>query len=309
MFAASFEQEEQSFKNRKSGIAAFVTIALHALIFLFLLWMILTPPNPPYTDSAGGVTVNFGTSETGTGDVQPMTLTPIQADFTPAASAPSQQPEAIKENVVTQDLEDAPVVENNTNGNVSSSVPSRDKKPKPAETTPNKTNHSTNNTSNTHNTSPVPVPEEPKADPNAMFHKGANGNPNKSKGDGTGGGQGDQGKPNGDPNSKSYLDSEGGKGSGPGKGDLRGGISLKGRKSASLPPPKFCQEKGNVIIDITVDRGGNVIDAKYHREGSTITDNCSIQNAKTAALKSKFNADSQADELQYGSINYVFTVQ
>ncbi len=300
MFAASFEQEEQSFKNRKSGIAAFVTIALHALIILFLLWMILTPPNPPYTDSAGGVTVNFGTSETGTGDVQPMTLTPIQADFTPAVSAASQQPAAVKENVVTQDLEDAPVVENSK---------TETKNPKPAENTTNKNNHSTNNTNSNHNTSPVPIPEEPKADPNALFHKGANGNPNNSKGDGTGGGQGDQGKPNGDPNSKSYLDSEGGKGTGPGKGDLKGGISLKGRKSASLPPPKFCQEKGNVIIDITVDRAGNVVDAKYHREGSTITDNCSIQNAKTAALKSRFNADSQADELQYGSINYVFTVQ
>lgn len=300
MFAVSFEQEEQSFKNRKSGIAAFVTIALHALIILFLLWMILTPPNPPYTDSAGGVTVNFGTSETGTGDVQPMTLTPIQADFTPAASAPASQPSVVKENVVTQDLEDAPSVENSK---------TETKKPKPAETTPNKTNHSTNNTNSNHNTSPVPIPEEPKADPNALFHRGANGKPNNSKGDGTGGGQGDQGKPNGDPNSKSYLDSEGGKGSGPGKGDLKGGISLKGRKSASLPPPKFCQEKGNVIIDITVDRAGNVVDAKYHREGSTITDNCSIQNARTAALKSKFNADSQADELQYGSINYVFTVQ
>lgn len=300
MFAASFEREEQSFKNRKSGVAAFVTIALHALIFLFLLWMILTPPNPPYTDSAGGVTVNFGTSETGTGDVQPMTLTPIEADFTPAASAASQQPAAVKENVVTQDLEDAPVVENSK---------AETKKPKPAENTTNKNNHSTNSTNSNHNTSSVPIPEEPKADPNAMFHKGANGKPNNSKGDGTGGEQGDQGKPNGDPNSKSYLDSEGGKGTGPGKGDLKGGISLKGRKSASLPPPKFCQEKGNVIIDITVDRAGNVVDAKYHREGSTITDNCSIQNAKTAALKSKFNADSQADDLQYGSINYVFTVQ
>ncbi|MCX6200164.1 MAG: hypothetical protein NTY88_13260 [Bacteroidetes bacterium] len=300
MFASSFEQEEQSFKNRKSGVAAFVTIALHALIFLFLLWMILTPPNPPYTDSAGGVTVNFGTSETGTGDVQPMTLTPIEADFTPAASAASQQPTAVKEDVVTQDLEDAPVVENSK---------TETKKPKPAENTTNKNNHSTNTTNSNHNTSPVPIPEEPKADPNALFHKGANGKPNNSKGDGTGGGQGDQGKPNGDPNSKSYLDSEGGKGTGPGKGDLKAGISLKGRKSASLPPPKFCQEKGNVIIDITVDRVGNVVDAKYHREGSTITDNCSIQNAKTAALKSKFNADSQADDLQYGSINYVFTVQ
>lgn len=262
--------------------------------------MILTPPDPPYTDSAGGVTVNFGTSETGSGDVQPMTLTPIQADFSPAASAASSPSSAVKEEVVTQDLEEAPVIENSK---------TETKKPKPETTTPTNKNNTTNNTTIKKQPTTIPAPPEPKADPNALFTKGGKGNPNNSKGDGNTGGNGDQGKPNGDPNSKSYLDSEGGKGNGPGKGDLHGGISLKGRKSTSLPPPKFCNEKGNVIIDITVDRNGNVVDAKYHRDGSTITDNCSIDNAKRAARLSKFNSDAQADELQYGSINYVFTVQ
>ena len=300
MFAASFEEEENRFKTRKTGIAAFITIALHALILLFLVWMILTPPDPPYTDSAGGVTVNFGTSETGSGDVQPMTLTPIEADFSPA-SASASQPAAANEEVVTQDLEEAPVMENKK---------TETKKPKPAEhPTAVKTNTPNTTPAVTKQPAPVVAPPEPKPDPNALFHKGASGNPNNSKGDGNTGGNGDQGKPDGDPNSKSYLDSEGGKGTGPGKGDLRGGISLKGRKSTSLPPPKFCNEKGNVIIDITVDRNGNVVDAKYHRDGSTITDNCSIDNAKRAARLSKFNSDGQADELQYGSINYVFTVQ
>lgn len=300
MFAASFEEEERSFRTRKTSIAAFVTIALHALILLFLIWMILTPPDPPYTDSAGGVTVNFGSSETGSGDVQPMTLTPIQADFTPAPSASSSQPAASKEEVVTQDLEEAPVIENKK---------TETKKPKTTEhPNPTKTNTANNTPAVTKQPAPVPTPPEPKPDPNALFHKGATGNPNNSKGDGNTGGNGDQGKPNGDPNSKSYLVGEG-KGTGPGKGDLHGGISLKGRKSTSLPPPKFCNEKGNVIIDITVDRAGNVVDAKYHRDGSTITDNCSIDNAKRAARLSKFNGDPNADELQYGSINYVFTVQ
>ncbi len=286
MFASSFESEERSFKNRKTSLAAFVTIALHSLILLFLIWSILTPPDPPYTDSAGGVTVNFGTDAEGMGDEQPLTLTPIQADFTPApASSPTT---SAQEDVATQDLEDAPVMET-------------------AKTKPQSPKPKTENTNSKAAETPAPV--EPKADENALFKKGAGGNPNNSKGDGTGNKAGDQGKPTGDPNSKSYLDSEGGKGSGPGKGDLRGGVSLKGRKSASLPPPRFCNEKGNVIIDITVDRTGSVVDAKYHRDGSTITDNCSIENAKKAAKLSKFNPDPNADEFQYGSINYVFTVQ
>ncbi len=298
MFASSFESEERSFKNRKTSLAAFITIALHALILLFLIWSILTPPDPPYSDSAGGVTVNFGTDETGMGDVQPTTLTPIQADFAPPVATSASSPAAAKEDIATQDLEDAPVMEK-----------TKTETPKPKAEKPSVT--PTKNTNTNTSTKPKnenPAPPEPKADPNALFHKGAGGNPNNSKGDGTGNTPGDQGKTYGDPNSKSYLDGEG-KGSGPGKGDLRGGVSLKNRKSAALPAPKFCNEKGNVIIDITVDRSGNVVEAKYHRDGSTITDNCSIENAKKAAKLSRFNADANADEYQYGSINYVFTVQ
>ena len=296
MFSSSFESEERSFKNRKTSLAAFITIALHALILLFLIWFMLTPPDPPYNESAGGVTVNFGTDATGMGDVQQTTLTPIQANFTPPVASAASQPASAKEDVATQDLEEAPVMEK-----------TKTDKPKPkaekSSVTPNKTTNTSTKPMNE-----TPAPPEPKADPNALFHKGAGGNPNNSKGDGNGSAAGDQGKPYGDPNSKSYLDGEG-KGNGPGKGDLRGGVSLKGRKSAALPAPKFCSEKGNVIIDITVDRQGNVVDAKYHRDGSTITDNCSIENAKKAARLSKFNADAGADEYQYGSINYVFTVQ
>ncbi len=299
MFANSFDAEERSFKTRKVSTSAFITIVLHALILLFLIWSVLTPPDPPYTDSAGGVTVNFGTDAEGSGDEQPMTLTPIQANFTPpAASAPSQPASANEEDVATQDLEDAPVIEK-------TETPKK-KTDKPSPVKPTTTPKTNSNTAPAEN-KPV-APPAPKPDDNALFHKGAGGNPNNSKGDGTGSKAGDQGEPQGD-NSKSYLHGEGGNGSGPGKGDLRGGVSLKGRKSSSLPPPKFCNAKGNVIIDITVDRNGSVVDAKYHRDGSTITDRCSIDNAIIAAKRSKFNADENADEYQYGSINYVFTVQ
>ncbi|MBP6730447.1 MAG: cell envelope integrity protein TolA [Chitinophagales bacterium] len=302
MFANSFDTEERSFKNRKISTAAFVTIAVHALILLFLIWSILTPPDPPYTDSAGGVTVNFGNVDEGSGDEQPMTLTPIQADFTPAAPSASQsQPAPAEEDIATQELEDAPVIEKTVTD-----------KPKPKTEKPvvKPTVTTKPTTSSTPAKTETPAPPAPKPDDNAMFKKGgAKGNPNNSTGDGTGTKSGDQGKPNGDDKSKSYLDGEGGNGSGPGKGDLRGGVSLKGRKSTSLPPPRFCNAKGNVIIDITVDKNGIVVDAKYHRDGSTITDRCSIDNAIIAAKRSKFNPDNNADDMQYGSINYVFTVQ
>jgi protein TonB len=296
-----FELEDRRFKNRKTAISAFSTIALHSLLFLFLVWQILTPPDPPYTDSAGGVSVNFGTEETGSGNVQQTTLTPIQADFSPPPSVAKQVQATKQEDIATQDLEDAPVIEKKK--------PVDTPKPKVEETETPKTAVPTKieNTAENTKKESIAMPEH-KVDPNAMFQKGAYGNPNNSKGEGTGGKQGDQGKTSGDPNSKNYLGGEDGIGMGPGRGDFRG-VTLKGRRSTSLPAPRFCNEKGNVIIDITVNRDGDVVDAKYHREGSTITDNCSIDNAKRAAKLSKFNSAPNADPLQYGSINYVFTVQ
>lgn len=287
MFAGTFESEERSFKNRKTSLAAFITIALHALILLFLIWSILTPPDPPYTDSAGGVTVNFGNTDEGSGDVQPMTLTPIQADFSPAPAA--SQPAETKEDVVTQDLEDAPVIE----------------KTKPTNN-PAKPNTNPNTSNKPKNENPAPV--QPKADPNALFTKGANGKPNNSTGDGTGNKPGDQGKQNGDPNSQSYLDGEG-KGNGPGKGDLNGNVSLSGRSVIIRPKTEACNEKGTVIIDITVDRTGKVVSAKLHRAGSTLLSGCNVQNAINSAYKYKFNPDPQSDELQTGQIAYQFTIQ
>jgi len=298
MFATRFETEEKSFKNRKTSIAAFVTIALHALILLFLIWAILTPPDPPYEDSAGGVAVNFGTDDAGTGDVQPTTLTPIQADFSPPASSASQ-PAAANEDVVTQDIEDAPEM-----------AKSKSETPKAKNTVPS-TKPSPNSSTNT-STKPRnenPAPPEPTADPNALFKKGASGNPNKSKGDGTGGGQGDQGDPNGDPNSKSYQQGEG-SGNGPGRGALNGGnVSLKGRSVVTRAHIESCGEKGVVVVDITVNKNGKVVNAKLHRDGSTLIGGCSVQNAIKAALGWGFNNDPNSEELQYGTISFVFTVK
>jgi outer membrane biosynthesis protein TonB len=299
MFATQFENEEKSFRNRKTATAFFVTATVHALILLVLIFTILHTPDPPYEDNGGGMSVNFGTDETGMGDVQPFTYNPTTAENAPVKSTATAETETQPEKIITQDNSESEVTAPKANdkpktktSNKPSEKTTKVSIEKPLVTPQKKTND---------------APPQPKADPNALFTKGAFGKPNNSKGDGTGNKSGDQGKPDGDPNSKSYLDGEG-KGTGPEKGDLRG-VSLKGRKSTSLPAPKFCNERGNVIIDITVDRSGTVVDAKYHREGSTITDNCSIENAKRAAKLSRFNPDEEADDMQFGSINYVFTLQ
>ncbi len=300
MFVQSFESEERSFKNRKTSWAAFITLFLHGLILLFLILTILTPPDPPYTDSAGGVAVSFGTDDAGSGDVQPMTLTPIAADFSPAPAAASTPSSSAAEDIATQDLEDAPVIEK-----TNTEAP----KPKPNENAlfkPNKNNTTKaepNNSKATNNTPPAPTTNS-----DALFTKGAKGNPNNSKGDGTGGGKGDQGKPDGDPNSKNYLGDGDGNGSGSGKGDLHGGFSLKGRNKVALPPPTQCSSKGKVVVSIRVDRNGRVVEAKLKRFESTVFDECNVNNALSAARKSTFTPDTNAPEIQEGTITYIYKV-
>jgi hypothetical protein len=142
-----------------------------------------------------------------------------------------------------------------------------------------------------------------------MFHKGAYGNPNNSHGDGTGGGQGDQGNPNGDPNSRNYLGSGDGNGTGPGHGDLSGGFGLKGRKIVFSPKPEKCPSNGRVVIGIKVDRSGKVVEATFKRFASTVFDDCNKNNALNAARKATFNPDPNAPEIQEGSKTYIFKVE
>lgn len=298
MFAHSFDNEEQNFKNKKTAIAGFFTIGLHGLLLLYLLFTILTPPNPPYTDNGGGMTVNFGTDAEGMGDLQPLTLTPAEQLQPQTAAASASAPSTSQQQLETQTTEDAPIVE-------------APKKPTPVQKPnnnalfkPNKNNNTTQSTT----TAAAEIPPAPKADPNALFNKGAYGSPNNSKGDGTGNKPGDQGNPNGDPNSKNYLGDGDGSGSGHGSGDLNGGYSLRGRSKLSLPAPPQCSNKGKVVIAIKVDRTGKVIDATFKRFESTVFDQCNVNNALSAARKATFNADPNAPEIQEGTIAYIYKV-
>lgn len=303
MFATQFEGEEQSFRTKKTSIAVIATVLFHVLILLFLLFTILHEPDPPLESIAGGMTVNFGTDDAGTGNEQPFTYNPGATSASTAAAESQPQPvEAAPEKLLTQDNEETDVA-----------APKADDKPKPKVNTkavfkkhPKTT---TTQVTETPKATPAPAPvEQPKPNSNAMFSKGAYGKPNGSKSDGTGGGNGDQGKPNGDPNSRNYLGDGDGKGDGPGHGDLKGGAYLKGRKNTTLPAPNQCSAQGSVVIAIKVDKNGRVVDATFKRFQSTAVDDCNINNALIAARKATFNPDPNAPDVQEGTITYIYKV-
>ncbi|NQY09359.1 MAG: hypothetical protein HRT71_07565 [Flavobacteriales bacterium] len=86
-------------------------------------------------------------------------------------------------------------------------------------------------------------------------------------------------------------------------------FSLGNRKSTHLPiPSSSIQEEGKIIVDIKVDRNGNVIWARAGARGSTITNIGLSKKAEAAAYKAKFSIDKLAAEEQKGSITYQFVL-
>lgn len=91
-----------------------------------------------------------------------------------------------------------------------------------------------------------------------------------------------------------------------GKGSSGGtSWSLAGRSVKALPKPSndFKQE-GKVVVAIIVDGSGKVVSAKA-TEGTTISNDATIQLALKAAYKAEFSFTDRPDK-QFGTITYIF---
>lgn len=81
--------------------------------------------------------------------------------------------------------------------------------------------------------------------------------------------------------------------------------SLVDRNAYSLPPPIYtCIEGGKVVINITVDASGYVIDASFNDNSSGTSNGCLVDNAITYALKARFNPSTKNSQI--GTITYLF---
>lgn len=181
-------------EKKDKGIAAAGTIVVHALALLVLFLMAFRTPLP--LPGEEGVEVDLGMMNQGMGNIQP------EKPAIPVASQPVQQPSKSKEDIVTQNDEEAPALE----------------KPKNTKPKQNK-----------------PV-EEPKPTVNQRAMYKGNNNPQAGGSEGITGQPGDQGNPNGLAGIKKY-DGQGGKGNGTGY-DLGG----RGAKSLHRPNDDFSEE-------------------------------------------------------------------
>lgn len=261
-----------------------ITTILMAII-LFLMFIVgMKYMDPP---EEGGIAVNFGTSSVGSGNVQP--TKPVAS--APKNTAPQPEPTPpqpeIKDEVVTQDIEDAPVIEEKPKETPKPKVEKPKEKPveKPVE-----------------EAKPDPKPDQSTTSALDALINGPKKDGAAQGGEGYDNQAGDKGDPNGDPNASSYY--------GTGKGlDGDGNYQLGGRKALGKPKRvQECNEAGTVVVSIEVDRSGKVIKAVPGVRGTTNNSRCLLEPAKAAALATKFNADGKAPSKQVGKIVYRFSL-
>ena len=84
---------------------------------------------------------------------------------------------------------------------------------------------------------------------------------------------------------------------------------LENRYHLRLPVPVYlAQGGGRVVVDIVVNRQGEVVEAEPQRN-SAVRDKQIFLYAKAAAQRTVFNVDPQAPVLQKGTIQYTFVAQ
>lgn len=186
-------------EKKDKGIAIAGTIMVHALALLVLFLMAFRTPLP--LPGEEGVEVDLGMMNQGMGNIQP------EKPAIPQAAQPQQQQSKSKEDLVSQNDEEAPALKKPKN--------TKPKQEKPA--------------------------EEPKPTVNQRALFKGNNNPQAGGSEGITGQPGDQGNPNGLAGIKQY-EGNGGKGNGMGY-DLGG----RGAKSLHRPDDNFSEEGTVVV--------------------------------------------------------------
>ncbi|MDQ6813709.1 MAG: hypothetical protein M3040_08235, partial [Bacteroidota bacterium] len=154
---------------------------------------------------------------------------------------------------------------------------------------------------------PTPAPPQPKAIYKGGTSNGAGGNGadsyNGVRNQGIAGGRGDQGSPNGNPNSDSY---KGNAASGNSGVKIRSGLS--GRRFTRLPSfEDDFNENAKVAVDIKVDKNGTVVSALVNPRGTTTTNGTIRSIATRKAMQLKLNTGDE-DE-QTGTILFDFKLK
>lgn len=260
--------------------------SLIVLILLLLLFVV----GPPYMDPPleYGVAVNFGTSDVGSGDIQPKE--PIKSEpreVIPQVEETKSEPTTpsnASENVLTADNAEAIAIKKqkeiaDAKAKAEADAKAAEQKKKQEEA-------------------------DKKAKLDALIGGVKKSDGKTAGGEGDDKTPGDKGQLDGDPYAPSYFGT-GGNGSG-GSGSSGYGLNGRGKPSNGKVVPK-CDEEGRVVVEIHVNRDGRVTKAIPGVKGTT-GDLCLYEAAKQTALTYKWPADSKAPANQIGFVKIDFSV-
>lgn len=288
--------------DQKKSIA--ISILLYGTMLMILFFIRFWPPSNLEEligtgGGGGGVTVNFGDSDLGSGANYKSEVLNVknQAKQTQTKASPEEailsQENSTEESVVipqkVKPLKPTPVLR---------------EEPKPVVVKPKVSNNTNDALSNIMKGSN----KGGDGDDKTAGNKGkANGSLSSNGYYGTGGSGGGTGGGNGTGNG---IGTGSGYGAGNGGGSGNGsGYSLGNRKAISKPAPKYtCNESGKVVVEVSVDRNGRTINAIAGIKGTTNTARCLLDQARIAAMNTRWDASSDAPEKQVGKIVYNFNL-
>ena len=289
--------------DQKKSIA--ISVLLYGTLLLILFFIRFWPPSNLAEltggGGGGGVTVNFGDSDLGSGANYKSEVLDVknQAKQTPTRITPD-------ESILSQDNSTEETVVIPQKEKPLKPTPVLKEEPKPVVVAKPKVSNNTNDAlSNIMKGSN----KGGDGDDKTAGNKGkANGSLSSNGYYGTGGSGGGNGGGNGTGNG---IGTGSGYGAGSGGGSGNGsGYSLGNRKAISKPKPNSdcSNETGIVVVEVTVDKNGNTISAVSGIRGTTITAKCLKDQAKMAAMNTKWSASNDASEKQVGKIIYNFNL-
>lgn len=276
------------FKTKHEKDSARIT-ALIAVILLLIIFIV----GPKYMDPPEeyGVAVNFGTTDFGSGNVQPKK--PIKSeplDINEQPNVQESQPEPVKsqtntEKVLTEDNAEE-IAMKKQKAAEAKKIAEAEAKAKAEEARIEK--------------------ERKKREEEKKKLDDLIGGIGKSDGTATGSEGdddrvGDKGQIDGDPYAPSYFGEPGS-----GSGGLGYGLNGRGKPTKSKVVPD-CDEEGKVVVEIHVNKNGNVVNAIPGKRGTT-GQICLYDAAKKTALSYKWPADSKAPSKQVGFVVVNFSV-
>ncbi|WP_299782732.1 energy transducer TonB [uncultured Formosa sp.] len=286
-------------KHERNSAKITLLISVIVLLLMFVV-------GPPYMDPPEeyGVAVNFGTTDFGSGNVQPnepiksepVNVNKVPEEVTepePVKPAPAEASQ-VKENVITEDNSEAVAI----------------KKQKAAEAKAKQ---------DAENKAKAVADAKAKAEAERVAKEQREKEEKKkkldaliggvSKSEGTAKGSegdddkvGDKGQLDGNPYAASYFG-----GSGSGSGGV--GYGLNGRGKASFQTIKQnCNESGLVVVRIEVNKQGQVIKAEPGVKGTENNNPCLLEPARKIAMSHKWRPDANAPVRQIGFVTINFSL-